>query len=176
MYEDTRRVVATDLEELEAGHTARALPVAHSGANNRTILLVQSDPDEESLTLLAFQKVGLKNRVVVVRDGIAALEYLFGPGDHEGRDTQFMPELVLVLVLVDLTMPHLNSADLLRRMRLSERTKSLPVLGLVSSTEGQDVLEGQDLEADGYIQKPIEPIRLLEVLERLERLHWVVSD
>jgi two-component system response regulator len=176
MYEDTRRVVATDHEELEARYTARELPVAHSvvhsGTNNRTVLLVQSDPEEEFLTLLAFQKVKLKNRVLVVRDGIDALNYLFSPGDYQGRNTEFMPELILL----DLTMPHSNGADLLRRMRLSERTKSLPVLGLISSTEEQDVLEGQDLEADGYIQKPIEPVRLLEALERLERLHWVISD
>jgi two-component system response regulator len=172
MYEDTRWVVAMELQELEARHAAQELPMAQNDADNRTILLAQSNPDEEVLTLLAFQKARIKNRVVVVRDGIEALDYLFGTGDYEGRDTRFMPELVLL----DLMMPRLSGAEVLRHIQSSERTKSLPVLVLVSSIEEQDVLEGKALKADGYIQKPIEPVRLLESVRRLKKVRWVVSN
>lgn len=155
-----------ELQELEARHAAQELPMSQNDANDRTILLAQSNPDEEVLTLLAFQKARIKNRVVVVRDGIEALDYLFGTGDYEGRDTGFMPELVLL----DLLMPRLTGAEVLRHMRSSERTKSLTVLVLVSSIEEQDVLEGKALKADGYIQKPIEPVRLLESVRRLKKV------
>jgi two-component system response regulator len=135
-------------------------------------LLAQSNPDEEILTLLAFQKARIKNRVVVVRDGIEALDYLFGTGDYEGRDTEFMPELVLL----DVMMPRLNGAEVLRHIQSSERTRYLPVLVLVPSIEEQDVIEGKGLKADGYLQKPIEPIRLVDSLRRLKKVRWVVSD
>ena len=172
MYEDTGWVVAMELQELEARHAAQELPMAQNDANDRTILLAQSNPDEEVLTLFAFQKARIKNRVVVVRDGIEALDYLFGTGDYEGRDTRFMPELVLL----DVMMPRLSGAEVLRHIQSSERTKSLPVLVLVSSIEEQDLVESNALKADGYLQKPIEPVRLLESVWRLKKVRWVVSD
>ena len=161
-----------ELQELEARHAAQELPMAQNDANDRTILLAQSNPDEEVLTLFAFQKARIKNRVVVVRDGIEALDYLFGTGDYEGRDTRFMPELVLL----DVMMPRLSGAEVLRHIQSSERTKSLPVLVLVSSIEEQDLVESNALKADGYLQKPIEPVRLLESVWRLKKVRWVVSD
>jgi two-component system, response regulator len=172
MYEDTRRRVATELGGLEARHTVREQPVAQDDAKDTTFLLAQSNPDEEALTLLALQKARIKNRVVMVRDGIEALDYLFGTGAYEGRDTGSMPELVLL----DLKMPRMNGAEVLWHIRSSKWTKSLPVLVLVSSTEEQDVLEGQGLEPDGYIQKPIDAARLSETVRRIETLKWVVSN
>jgi CheY-like chemotaxis protein len=137
--------------------------------NGKTILLAQSDHDEV-LTLRILEKAGIKNRLVVARDGVEALNYLFGTGDYEGRDTGSMPGLVLL----DLMMPRLNAIDVLRHMRFNERTKSLPVLILVSSAEERDTLDGYDPKPDGYIRKPLGFAKLSEAVRRL-KLHRVVS-
>lgn len=140
-----------------------------NGVNDKTILLAQSHPDEV-LTLRVLEKAGIKNRLVVARDGVEALNYLFGTGDYERRDTGSMPELVLL----DLAMPRLNAIDVLRHMQFNERTKSLPVLILVSSAEERDMLDGYGLKPDGYIRKPLGFAKLSEAVRQL-RLHRVVS-
>ena len=132
-------------------------------------MLAQSDPHDEVLALRVLEKVGTTNRIVVARDGVEALNYLFGTGDYEGRDTGSMPELVLL----DLTMPRLNGIDVLRHMRFNERTKSLPVLILVSSAEEQDALDGP--KPDGYVHKPLDLAKLSEAVRRLN-LHGMFSD
>ncbi len=145
--------------------------VGRLDVNGKTILLAQSNPDDEVLALLALRKARIKNRVVVARDGVEALNYLFGTGDYEGRDTGSMPELVLL----DLMMPRLNGIDVLRHMRFNGRTKSLPVLMLVSSAEDQDTLDGYGPKPDGYIRKPLDFAKLSEAVRRL-KLHRVVPD
>ncbi len=131
---------------------------------DKTILLSESNPDDEVLTLRVFEKAGIENRLVVARDGVEALNYLFGTGHYEGRDTSSMPELVLL----DLVMPRLNGMDVLRHMRANERTISLPVLFLVSSVEQQAVQDSYGVNADGYICKPLDSAQLSEALRRLE--------
>lgn len=145
--------------------------VAQNGADNRTILLAEDDPGDEILALRAIEEARIKNRVVVARDGVEALDFLFGTGNYAGRDTSLMPELVLL----DLMMPRLNGVDVLRRMRSNEGTNSLPVLVVVSSAEQQVVLDGYGLDADGYLHKPVDFIRLTEAVRRLE-LRWEVSN
>jgi len=132
LLENARRELAA---QLERGRTAR-VPHPQNELEDRTILLAQSDPDDRVFALHALKKAGIKHRVALARDGAEALNYLFGTGHYEGRDTNSMPELVLL----DLRMPRLDGVDVLRHMQSNGRTKSLPVLILVSSVEERDAL------------------------------------
>ena len=94
---------------------------------NKIILLVEDNASDEKLTLLAFKKCGVSNDVFVVRDGVAALEYLFGTGKHAGRDASVLPSVVLL----DLKLPKVDGLEVLRRIRGDDRTKFLPVVILL---------------------------------------------
>jgi two-component system response regulator len=131
---------------------------------DRTFLLAQGDLTERAFTLHALEKAGIEHRVVLARDGVEALNYLFGTGHYEGRDTRFMPELVLL----DLGMPRLNGTDVLRHMRSHGRTKSLPVLMLVSSTEEWDALNASGPKPNGYVLKPLGFAELSDAVRRLK--------
>ena len=98
--------------------------------DGKTILLVEDNPDDEALTLRALRKANVRNDVVVARDGVEALDYLFGDGAHAGRDVSVMPQVVLL----DLKLPRIDGLEVLRRLRADERTKLLPVVILTSST------------------------------------------
>lgn len=119
---------------------------------NKVILLVEDNPTDEKLTVLAFKKCGVSNDVVVVRDGAEALDYLFATGKHAGRDTSVAP----ALVLLDLGLPRIDGHEVLRRIRADERTKLLPVVILTSSKEEEDVARGYALGANGYVRKPVD--------------------
>src|SRR5688572_2677208 len=107
----------------------------------KMILLVEDNPDDEALTLRAFKKNNIGNEIVVARDGVEALDFLFGTGAYEGRDTNDMPELILL----DLKLPRLDGLEVLRRLRADDRAKLLPVVILTSSKEEQDLINGYSL-------------------------------
>lgn len=117
----------------------------------KQILLVEDNASDEKLTLLAFKKCGVANEVVVVRDGAAALEFLFGTGAHAGRDVSVLPSLVLL----DLKLPKLDGLDVLRAIRADARTKLLPVVILTASAEDEDLVKGYSLGANAYVRKPV---------------------
>jgi CheY-like chemotaxis protein len=100
-------------------------------ASERPILLVEDNPDDEALTLRAFGKNRIANPVVVARDGVEAIDYLFGTGEHEGRDLTVTP----AVVLLDLKLPRIDGLEVLRRIRADERTALLPVVVLTTSRE-----------------------------------------
>jgi two-component system response regulator len=93
---------------------------------NKVILLVEDHPDDEELTMRALKKNNIKNEVVVARDGVEALEYIFGTGSHTGRDMSQMPQIILL----DLKLPKIDGLEVLRRLRADDRTKFLPVVVL----------------------------------------------
>src|SRR6185437_3655328 len=103
--------------------------------NKKIILLVEDNPDDEELTRLAFEKSNVANELAVVRDGVEALDYLFGTGTHAGRDPGAMP----AVILLDLKLPKIDGLEVLRRLRADDRTKLLPVVILTSSREQEDV-------------------------------------
>jgi CheY-like chemotaxis protein len=105
---------------------------------DKIILLVEDNVDDEKLTLRALKKNNISNEVVVARDGAEALDYLFGTGMHSGRDTSLMPQVVLL----DLNLPKIDGLEVLRRLRENERTKLLPVLILTSSNKSMTVSTG----------------------------------
>ncbi len=138
--------------------------------NDQPILLAEDNPDDVVLTLRVFEKASIRNRIVVARDGVEALDYLFGVGYYAGRDTDAMPELVLL----DLTMPRLNGVDVLRRIRASARTRNLPVF-LHAEKEELNLLDDHGLVADGYVRKPLDLTQLSDV-ERQLGIQWKVES
>lgn len=135
------------------------------------ILLVEDNPDDELLTLRALKKNNVLNRVVVAHDGIEALEYLFATGSHAARDSEVLPQLVLL----DLKLPKVDGLEVLRRMRSDERTRLVPVVILTSSTERQDMLEGYGLGANSYVRKPVNFLQFTAAVEQLNS-YWLILN
>jgi len=139
--------------------------------SEKTILLVEDNPDDELLTLRALRKNKILNDVTVVRDGAEALDYLFGAGQYAERDTRDMPQVVLL----DLKLPKLDGLEVLRRLRADELTRRLPVVVLTSSDEEQDILASYDLGANSYVRKPVEFHEFIDALRQLG-LYWLVLN
>ncbi len=118
---------------------------------SKVILLVEDNATDEKLTVLAFKRSGVANEVIVMRDGAAALDYIFGTGEHAGRDVSVLPSVVLL----DLKLPRIDGLEVLRRIRADERVKLLPVVILTASKEEEDVLNSYSLGANAYIRKPV---------------------
>ena len=139
--------------------------------DNKMILLVEDNPNDEALTLRALKKHNIKNEVVVVRDGVEALDWLFARGRHSTRDATVLPQVVLL----DLKLPKLSGLEVLRALREDQRTKRLPVVLLTSSSEEQDVLAGYDLGANSYVRKPVDFGEFAEAIRQLG-LYWLVLN
>ncbi|MGH7404719.1 MAG: response regulator [Candidatus Methylomirabilales bacterium] len=139
--------------------------------DNNVILLVEDNPDDVALTLRALKKNNIKNEVVVARDGVEALDYLFGAGSYSDRDTSLMPQLILL----DLKLPKLDGLDVLRRVRADERTKVLPVVILTSSKEEQDLINGYSLGANSYVRKPVDFTQFIDAVGKLG-LYWLLLN
>jgi len=142
-----------------------------SDMNNKHILLVEDNPDDVKLTLRALKKNNILNKVVVVEDGVEALDYLHGTGRFAGRDLSDMPQLILL----DLKMPKLDGLEVLQRIRQDERTRILPVVILTTSSEDKDRIESYKLGANSYIRKPVDFNQFLEAVQQLG-LYWLVLN
>ncbi len=138
---------------------------------NKLILLVEDNPDDEALTLRALKKNNIANEVVVARDGVEALDYLFGTGAHAGRDMNVMPQVILL----DLKLPKIDGFEVLRRLRADERTKFLPVVILTTSNEEKDRLNGYGLGANSFVRKPVEFGQFIEGVRQLG-LYWLILN
>ena len=139
--------------------------------SNKVILLVEDNASDEKLTVLAFKKCGISNEVVVVRDGAAALDYIFATGEHAGRDTSVPP----TVVLLDLKLPKVDGLEVLRRIRADGRTKLLPVVVLTASKEEEDILRSYALGANAYVRKPVDFVEFAEAARTLG-LFWLLLN
>ena len=135
---------------------------------DKLILVVEDNPDEEALTLRALLRSGIKSEVVVVRDGAEALDYLFGVGAYRGRDLNLMP----TVVLLDLRLPKVDGLEVLRRLRADERTKLLPVVTLTSSDEERDIIASYESRVNSYVRKPVSFTEFTEAVRQLG-LYWM---
>ena len=137
----------------------------------KPILLVEDNPDDEALTLRAFERCNVANEVVVVRDGVEALDYLFGTGSYAGRDVTDLP----AVIMLDLKLPKIDGMEVLRRLRLDARTKLAPVVILTSSREERNVVEGYRLGVNSYIRKPVDFEQFIEAVKQLG-LYWLLLN
>ncbi len=139
--------------------------------NNKIILLVEDNPDDIKITLRALKKSNILNKVVVARDGVEALDYLFGKGMHAGRDISVKPQVILL----DLNMPRMGGLEVLQQMRSDERTRLLPVVVLTTSNEDADRIESYSLGANSYVRKPVNFDRFAKAVQHLG-LYWLVLN
>ena len=139
---------------------------------NEVIMLVEDNPDDEALTVRALRKSKVMNEIVVARDGVQALDYLFCEGTHAGRDTSEMPQVVLL----DLKLPKLDGLGVLRRLRADERTRLLPVVRLTSSNEEQDRVNGYGLGANSYVRKPVDFEQFVAAATQLGLYRLVLNE
>jgi len=135
------------------------------------ILLVEDNPDDEELTLRALRQNNITNEVVVARDGVEALDYLFCQGAYADRDPLQRP----AIVMLDLKLPKIDGMEVLRRIRADERTRLLPVVILTSSKEEQDLVNGYRLGANSYIRKPVDFKQFVDTVGKLG-LYWLVLN
>ena len=135
------------------------------------ILLVEDNPDDVELTLHAFQKHHLANRVHVVRDGAEALEFLFRTSAYKDRRTEDSPQLVLL----DLKLPKVDGLEVLRRMKADPRNRMIPVVMLTSSREDRDITESYRLGVNSYIVKPVNFEQFTEAVRQLG-LYWLLMN
>jgi two-component system response regulator len=135
------------------------------------ILLVEDNPDDEALTLRALRRANVGNDIVVARDGVEALDYLFGTGSYAGRDTRELPQVMLL----DLKLPRIDGLEVLRRVRADERTRILPVVILTSSNEDRDRIDGYTLGANSYVRKPVDFNEFVDGVRQLG-LYWLLLN
>ncbi len=133
-----------------------------------TILLVEDNPDDEELTLLAFKCTSVNNNLITVRDGAEALDFLFRTGKFAQRDSNTNPRLVLL----DLKLPKIGGLDVLRRMRANPSTQFLPVVVLTTSNQDEDIVDSYRFGANSYIRKPVEFKNFCRAIEQLG-LYWL---
>jgi two-component system response regulator len=138
---------------------------------DRAILLVEDNRDDETLTVRALKKNNISNDVVIARDGVEALDYLFCTGAHADRDVSILP----ALVLLDLKLPKVDGHEVLRRLRADDRTRRLPVVVLTSSKEEHDLLTSYNQGVNSYIRKPVDFTQFSDAVRQLG-LYWLVLN
>jgi two-component system response regulator len=138
---------------------------------NKVLLLVEDNPRDEALALRALKRHNVVNKVIVARDGVEALDYLFGTGTYLGRDTQELPQLILL----DLKLPKVDGLQVLQKIRADERTRRLPVVIFTSSSEEEDMVKSYDLGANSYVRKPVDFEHFLEATNQLG-MYWLVLN
>jgi two-component system response regulator len=132
------------------------------------ILLVEDNPDDAMLTIAALQKKDLANKLIHLKDGVEALDFIYGIGAYEGRRTDVIPKVILL----DLKMPRLNGLEVLAKIKSDPQTAMIPVVVLTSSFEDSDVKRAYQLGANSYVVKPVEFDRFVQTVAEVG-VYWV---
>ncbi|KAB2889214.1 MAG: response regulator [Desulfobulbaceae bacterium] len=138
---------------------------------NRTILLVEDNPQDEMLILRSLKKANVGNRIDVARDGQQALDYLFSWGQFAGAGEKTLP----TVILLDIGLPRLSGLEVLQRIREDDRTRLVPVVILTSSDEESDRLRSYESGANSFVRKPVEFAAFAETVSRLG-IYWVLTN
>ncbi len=136
-----------------------------------TILLVEDNPDDEMLALRAFKKNNITNEVNVARDGVEALDFLFGRGAYQGRDLTQQPSLILL----DLKLPKMDGLEVLKALRANEHTRLIPVVVMTTSKEEDDLVRSYSYGANSYIRKPADYNQFIDAVRQVG-LYWLVLN
>lgn len=139
--------------------------------NRKIILLIEDNPDDVDLTLMALQKNNIANEVVVARDGEVALDLLFGSGTDSFSSRGLLP----AIILLDLKLPKVDGLEVLQKVRADERTRMLPVVVLTSSKEERDLIESYSLGCNSYVRKPVDFSLFVEATRQLG-LYWLLLN
>lgn len=135
------------------------------------ILLVEDSKEDAALAIRALKKKNLGNKLVHLKDGVEALDFIYGTGAYEGQRTSFLPKVILL----DLKMPRLDGMEVLKRIKSDPQTKAIPVVILTSSAEDPDIKTAYELGANSYIVKPVEFDNFSQVVIDLG-MYWVVLN
>lgn len=135
------------------------------------ILLVEDNPRDAELTIRAFKKNNLANKLFHVEDGVDALDFLFARGQYEGRDINDPPKVVLL----DLKLPRINGLEVLRAIKADERTQNIPVVIVTSSAEDPDVRTAYQLGANSYVIKPVQFDSFMDAMTKLG-VYWLMVN
>lgn len=139
--------------------------------NGPHILLVEDNPDDIELTMLAFQRSHIANRVDVVKDGAAALDYLLGRGEFAANAEKPLP----AVVLLDIQLPKLDGLQVLQAIREHAEARHVPVVMLTSSRHQEDLVRSYDLGANSFIRKPVEFEKFVEAIRQVE-IYWLLLN
>jgi two-component system, response regulator len=139
--------------------------------SDKVILLVEDNPDDAELTMLALKRNNVGNGVIWVKDGAEALDYLLCRGTYANRAAESAP----VVVLLDLKLPKVDGLEVLRQMRADPRVRLIPVVILTSSSEERDIVQGYGLGANSYVRKPVDFAQFHEATRQLA-LYWLVLN
>jgi len=139
--------------------------------NSIEILLVEDNPTDAELTMRALKKKNIANKIHWVKDGAAALEYVFCTGEYSDREINHIPKVILL----DLKLPKVSGTEVLKKIKADERTKHIPVVVLTSSKEEPDVKTCYDLGVNSYIVKPVEFEGFAEAVQELG-LYWMLLN
>lgn len=139
--------------------------------NNRNILLVEDNPDDVELTLRAFKKNNIINKIIVKSDGAETLDYFFGTNGVANKNKNALP----VVILLDLKIPKINGIEVLKKLKADEKTKLIPVVILTSSKEPSDLLSCYKLGCNSYIRKPVNFTEFMDTVKQLG-LYWLLIN
>lgn len=137
----------------------------------KIILLVEDNSDDVELTIRAFNKNHISNKMIVANNGVEAMDYLFGKGMYAGREIKDLP----ILIILDLNLPKINGLEVLKAIRQNEITKLLPVVILTSSKQEEDVIACYKLGANSYLPKPVDFKEFIETVKLLG-LYWLLRN
>ena len=135
------------------------------------ILLVEDNPDDLELAMMAFERNKLSNEVVVARDGAEAVDFLFADGEFADRDASRVP----AVILLDLMLPKVSGLEVLSKIRGSDATRRIPVVILTSSRHQEDIVRSYDMGANSFIRKPVDFDKFVEAVRQLE-MYWLVLN